>query len=287
MAQRKQNIKLLVILAGAGELPQIALQEALSQGLQPLVYLASGGEAQRTRLLEIYRQHNIDGTKLIKEISAARVGALIKALKKDGASHMIILGKIEKKKVFREGVFDATTLKLIAQARDLGDATIFSIVAREVEKTGVKLLEQRYFLATLLLSPGVYSRKKPGREEQEIIEYGMQYARKMGDLDIGQTIVAGQKMILAVEAVEGTDEAIRRGGELAGKKKAIVCKAQRKRQDPRFDIPTVGLDTIAVMKESGCRGLAIEAEKTFVVNPEAFIKEINRQGLIFAVVKIP
>lgn len=282
----RQKIQTLVILAGAGGLPLIALKEALKEGLTPLVYLISGGKEQLQNALEIYREHNIDPAPLVKELSVAKVGALIKHLKKDRVSHIIILGKVEKKNVFADAMFDATTIKLIAKAQNLGDTTIFAIVAAEIEKVGVTILKQSYFLRPLLLAPGVYSKKKPGKEEQEIIDYGMLYARKMGDLDIGQTIVAGQKMILAVEAVEGTDEAIRRGGALAGKKKAIVCKAQRNNQDPRFDIPTVGLDTIAVMKESGCRGLAIEAEKTFVVDPENFIKEINRHGMIFVVVHL-
>ena len=281
-------IRKLVILAGAGNLPLVALEEALQHGLTVLVYLASGGEEQKRKILTIFQKYETpEPSQLIRVISASKVGALVKNLKKDEVTHMVILGKIEKKKIFREGLFDATTLKLIAKARDLGDTTIFSIVAREIEKAGVEILPQQAFLEPLLLAPGVYSRTKPNREEREIIDYGMLYARRMGDLDIGQTIVAGQKMILAVEAVEGTDEAIRRGGALAGKKRAIVCKAQRKRQDPRFDIPTVGLDTIAVMKESGCRGLAIEARKTFVVDPENFIKEINRLGMIFVVVQVP
>ncbi|RME90963.1 MAG: LpxI family protein, partial [Candidatus Hydrogenedentota bacterium] len=179
---------------------------------------------------------------------------------------------------------DPVSREFLQNLRDRKDDTILSQFTKELANRGIEVISQKLLLQSLLLPPGVYSKKQPDEKTQEDIDFGMDHAKKIGEWDIGQTVVVKDKSVLAVEAIEGTDECILRGGKLARKKGAVVCKAEKKHQDDRFDIPTVGLDTLKVMKRSGANVLAIEANKTFVVTPEEFVAQVNRLGFIFVAV---
>jgi hypothetical protein len=277
---KKIKIKKLGIVAGSGELPGIAFQNALAQGVPVVVFLV----AEENRLSAPV---DYAGAEKVEFVSAGSFGKLLKLLKANQISHIILIGKIKKKLLFKNLLFDKITIKLLSQVKNWNDRNIFQSVAQEIEKVGVVLLSQGYFLNSLLLPPGIYSKKKPSSKDIENIAFGLYYARKIADLDIGQTVVVSQCSVIAVEGVEGTDQAIQRGGQLAGRNGAVVCKTQRKGQDLRFDIPTLGLNTLDAMHESGCNIIAMEAYRTFVVNPKKFIETVNKYGLIFCSSKVP
>ncbi len=270
----------LAIVAGAGELPFIAFQEALAQELAVVVYLSeeevSPGEEER-----------YSGADIVRMISAAKFGELLRLARKDGVTHFVFLGKIRKKILFKKAIFDAKSLMLLRRAKSWNDNNLFSIAAEEIEKNGFEILPQTMFLGSLMLAPGVYSRKKPSRRDWETARFGIYYAHAIGDLDIGQSVVVSSKTVLAVEAAEGTDETIRRGGMLAGTRRAALCKARRRNHDIRFDIPTVGPDTLEVMSEAAVSILAIEANRTLVVSPDEFIAKANRLGLVVISLELP
>lgn len=143
----------------------------------------------------------------------------------------------------------------------------------------MQVSSQTDYLAHLLPQRGVLGSLNPDTEQSADIAYGMDMAKKIAGLDIGQTIVVKKKAIMAVEAIEGTDQAVKRGGALAGSG-AVVAKVSKPKQDLRFDIPTVGLNTLQAMIDSRCSVLAIEAEKTFLVDKEAFLAKADQHGIV-------
>ncbi len=266
-------IKKLGLIAGHGCLPTIAANNAYNKNIDLQIYSTSKDKNRN-------KEYNPKLHHLINKISITRLGSVIKQLKKDQISDVLFLGKIDKKDIFKNLLFDKTTLSILKSLINRNDNTIFDRVLKEFEKHNLNIISQRKFLKNLVLPKGTYSKKQPSKADWEDIQYGMFYAKKMSSLDIGQTIVTRDKSIIAVEAIEGTDECIRRAGNLIYKKHGIVCKAERKKQDDRFDIPTIGLQTMKVMKESGCQILVIEANKTLVVTPEKIKEMVNKLGMI-------
>ena len=157
-------------------------------------------------------------------------------------------------------------------------------VVRELEKNGIKIHKTTAFTENLLAHEGVLTRKKPTRDDLQDIEFGWDIAKKMGKLDIGQTVVVKNKAVMAIEAIEGTDEAVIRGGVLAGKD-AVVIKVSKPMQDMRFDVPVVGIETLNSMKKSGARVLAVESEKCIIIEKENFLKEPNKSGIVVVGIK--
>lgn len=274
------QISRLGIVAGGGILPLITAQEAQTAGVPFKIYTIS----------EEIKEQNSQYKKFegfLEHVTLTRFARLMRTFKKDGISHMVIIGKFHKEILFKDLNFDFRALWLLGKMASHNDDTIFHTVQKELQRVGVEVIPQDHFLASLLLPTGVYTRKKPSRKDRRDIEYGLYYARQIGDLEIGQTIVVKNRTVLAVEAIEGTDRAIERGGNLSHKKDAVVCKVIRPRQDTRFDLPTVGLSTVETMKNSGCRVLAIEAGKTLVVTPEEVIKKLDEYKMVLVSAHVP
>ena len=135
----------------------------------------------------------------------------------------------------------------------------------ELEGSGLKVMDQTKYLKPLMPPPQIFTHAMPSEEQMDDIAFGFKTAKLIGQMDMGQTVVVKDKAVMAVEAIEGTDACIRRGGKLAGKG-AVVVKVAKPNQDPRFDVPAVGLDTLNAMIETKCKVLAIEAEKTLFVD---------------------
>ena len=146
--------------------------------------------------------------------------------------------------------------------------------------------ESTLYLDNIVASPGILTKRKPSKEERQDIEFGWQMAKEIGRLDIGQTVVVKDQAILAVEAIEGTDEAIRRGGLLCGQG-AVVVKVCKPQQDLRFDLPAIGTQTIKTMEEVKASCLAVEAGKTIIIEREAVIHEADRAGIAIVAVHGP
>ena len=146
-----------------------------------------------------------------------------------------------------------------------------------VERNGIKVMDQTHFLSALFPAPGILSKRKPTADEQADMDYGFAMAKKIGGLDIGQTVVVKNKAIMAVEAIEGTDACILRGGKLG--KKVIVAKTAKPAQDNRFDMPSVGVKTIESMISVGAAGIVMEAGRTLLVEREKALALANEHNI--------
>ena len=159
------------------------------------------------------------------------------------------------------------------------DDIILRVVAAELEKEGLHVCSSTAFLPSLLAPPGVLTRRLPTAEEERDIEFGWPLAKELGKLDIGQCLVVRNGAVVAVEAIEGTDETIRRGGKIA-RRKAVIIKVSKPFQDLRFDLPAVGEQTIQTMHEVKAGVLAIEAQKTIIFNREATVRLANKYRMV-------
>lgn len=204
-------------------------------------------------------------------IHIVKIGALLKVCKRHNIDRLLLLGKVKKEIIFKNLKFDLKALSLLARMINRHDYSIFKTVSEEFAKEKITIISQKTYLQSLFLPEGKYTKKSLNKKELEDAEFGMEYAQKIAGLDIGQTVVVLDKSVLAVEAVEGTDLAIRRGGSYAKKGKATVCKSSKLNQDHRFDLPTVGVETLRSMYENNCGTLALRTGETIIVHPEEFI----------------
>jgi DUF1009 family protein len=169
-------------------------------------------------------------------------------------------------------------MKLLFSLRDRSDDSILLAIARELKKDGISLLNTTDFTSTLLTPEGILTKEGPTENEWKDIAFGWKIAKEIGRLDIGQTVVVKNQAVMALEAIEGTDEAIRRGGRLSGSG-AVVIKVSKPQQDMRFDVPVVGLDTLRAMLDVQARVLAVETGKSIILKREILIREAGEAGI--------
>ncbi|NOQ96449.1 MAG: UDP-2,3-diacylglucosamine diphosphatase LpxI [Desulfobacterales bacterium] len=211
-------------------------------------------------------------------IGLGQFGHLVSAFKSKGVKHVLMAGAITKTTMFSDVRPDLKGLAVLGKLLIFHDDDILRTVARELEKEGITVVSSTTYLPELLAPCGCLTRRKPRKEEVEDIEFGWMVAKELGRLDIGHCVVIRRKTILAVEAIEGTNKTILRGGELA-KERAVVVKVCKPSQDLRFDLPAVGLDTVKVMKTVNATVLAIEAGKTLIFDKEEMIDLADAHGI--------
>src|SRR5512142_1264150 len=221
----------------------------------------------------------------ISWVKLGQLGHLVAALKQGGATESVMLGAITKRRFFQDAMLDATGLRVLARVAIRSDDNLLRALARFLEEEGVPITDPTPFLSDRLAPAGVRGKHAPTEEEQADARYGMDLARGVGRLDLGQTVVVKDRCALAVEALEGTDACIRRGGELAKSGGFVVAKAVKPSQDRRFDLPAVGPDTVDVLKEAGGRVLAIEAGATLVMDLERMVEKADKAKLVLVGVK--
>lgn len=259
----------LVILAGGGVLPHIGMREAIEAGEDPLFF----------GLIESEFEPNIYESRTSK-IHITQVSKLFKKLHEVGADRLLMLGKVKKELLYQNLKFDLKALSLLAKTTTRHDYPIFAVLADELSKNGVEVVSQKLFLKSLLLPSGKYTKFKISSDLWGNVIFGMQFARNMAELEIGQMVVVQDKCVIAVEAVEGTDACIRRAGSLSkNKEELVVCKAGKKKQDPRFDLPTVGPETILTIKESGGKVLALEEGSCLMISPKETIALAEKEKI--------
>jgi DUF1009 family protein len=211
-------------------------------------------------------------------IKLGQLGHLIKTLKKQGVRKALLAGTITKKKMFENIRPDLKGLTLMSRLAVFHDDDILRAVADELAKEGIEIVSSILYLPDLVAQPGCLTRKKPSRAEQEDIRFGWKVAKELGRLDIGQCVVVRRKTVLALEAMEGTNETILRGGSL-GKEKAVVVKVSKPKQDLRFDVPAVGVDTVRTMARVKASVLAVEAAKTLIFDKIEMITYADQSGI--------
>ncbi len=267
----------LGLITGMGDLPKAVASEAKKMGYK-VVAIALQPPADESIKPYVDDFH---------KISIGRFGGLISLLKKLSIKDAVMAGKVPKGLLYsnKASLFpDLKAVKLFFSLKDRADDTIMKAVVKELEKSGVKVHSTTTFTKNLLAPEGVLTRKKPSKVDLEDIEFGWEVARKMGKLDIGQTVVVKNQAVMAIEAIEGTDEAIKRGGGLAVKG-AVVIKVSKPKQDMRFDVPVVGIETLNSMKKTGVRVLAVESGKCIIVEREKFLKKADEAGIVVVGIK--
>lgn len=267
--RKLESNKKLGIIAGKGELPVAIATEAKSQGYSVFaVALESLADESLANFVDE-----------IKWVNVGKFGQLISALKKAGVSEAVMAGKVSKSLLYKSKITpDLRAVKLLFSLKDRKDDSILLAITHELESEGIKLLEITNFSSKLLMPEGILTKNKPTEQEWKDIEFGWKIAKEIGRLDIGQTVVIKNCAVMAIEAIEGTDEAIKRGCELAGKG-AVIVKVSKPKQDMRFDVPAVGLQTLNVMKEYGGSVLAVESDKSLILSKELVIKEAQKAGI--------
>lgn len=199
-------------------------------------------------------------------LSVGQLGGMIKAFKKAGVEQVVMAGKVRKLHLFRGFRPDLTAVQALLRMKDRRDDSVLNTIATLLAEKGLTLIDQTRYAGAMLAGEGHLVGPDAAKRQGDIL-FGFEQAKVIAGLDIGQTIVVKDKAVLAVEAIEGTDEAIRRGGDLGGGKAAVI-KVAKPNQDMRFDVPAVGPDTLQVMKASGCNVLAVEAGKTLMIERE-------------------
>jgi UDP-2,3-diacylglucosamine hydrolase len=263
------NSSPLGLIAGNGDFPLLIARAAQKEG-KKVVAAAHLGET-RAELRSLVE--NICWVRL------GEFGKLVRFFKKQGVKEVLMAGGVDKKKLFSKARPDMEGLSLLDKMGNKKDDFILRMVADELEKEGLQVFSSTAFLPSLLAPPGVLTKRRPTAEEEKDIEFGWPLAKELGKLDIGQCLVVRDGAVLALEAIEGTDETIRRGGRLA-RKKAVIIKVSKPFQDLRFDLPAVGEQTIQTMKEVKAGVLAIEAHKTIIFDQEATIRLANKYRMV-------
>ncbi len=258
----------LGIIAGAGELPHLAMSEAIQKGEDPLFLAVQESDFQSGN----YQDRTIP-------IHIMQIGGVIKTCKKNNIDRLLLLGKVNKDIILKSYKFDLKAILLMAKMLNKNDYSFFEIAAQEFAKEKITIISQKTFLQSLLLEPGRYTKRKMSSDEIEDVVYGMNMASELARMDIGQSVIVMDKMALALEAIEGTDETLKRGGILSRQKGATLCKSSKPGQDERFDLPAVGLQTLQILKEYKYKTLAFRAGETIVINPKQLIQEAEKSKI--------
>lgn len=257
------------LIAGNGRFPLLFARSAAARGAS-VVAVAHRGET----LPELEQAVSASGGRL-HWIYVGQLNRLIRIFKEAGVKQVVMAGGIKKTRLFLNTRPDLRTLRLLRQVAHRHDDALLRAVARELEAEGLQVGECTLYLSHLLADKGVMTRRHPTSEEWEDIRFGWEAVKEIGRLDIGQCVVVKQKVVLAVEAVEGTDEAIRRGGRLC-QTAAVVVKASKPHQDLRFDVPAVGPSTLDAMQEVKAAVLALEAGRTLILDREAVLEKADK-----------
>ena len=258
----------LGIIAGGGPLPTVAAREARMQGVK--VVAVAIEEAASPALA--------DEVDAICWVGAGQLGRLIAALKREKVTDAVMLGKIPLNLLFSRVKTDLDGLLFYLKLKDRRGDTILAGVGDVLIKKGITLHDCRRFLSSIVLRKGLLTARAPSSLEQQDISFGRELARAIAALRIGQTVVVKRQTVLAVEAIEGTDAAIRRGGTL-GNGGVVVVKVGRPDQDMRFDLPVIGPETVVALEDAGATALALDADHTLMLDREKVVAAADRLGL--------
>ena len=257
------------LIAGNGRFPFLVLEGARSQGIDMAV-------------IAIKEEADPDLGKLAQRLHWVSLGELSKTidlLHQEGVTQAVMAGQVKHNKIFSAIRPDWKLTKVLFALPKKNTDSLIGAVAKVLQDEGIRLVDSTVFLKPLLPDAGVLTRRKPSQEEYADMAYGLSLARNLAAMDIGQTVVVSSQACIAVEAMEGTDETIARAARIAVGRPLVVVKVSKPKQDMRFDVPVVGLPTIATMKASGATALAIDAQRTLLFDREALIAAANDAGI--------
>lgn len=257
------------LIAGNGRFPFLVLEGARSQGIDMAV-IALREEASPELEQTARRVHWVS----LGELSKA-----IELLHQEGVTRAVMAGQVKHSKIFSAIRPDWRLAKLLLSLPRKNTDALIGAVAKVLEDEGIRLVDSTAFLKPLVPEPGVLTRRAPDEREAADIAYGHGVARRLAELDIGQTVVISDGACVAVEAMEGTDETIARAGRIAGEKPLVVVKVSKPGQDMRFDVPVVGLPTVEAMKRSRATALALDANRTLLFDRARLVEAADAAGI--------
>jgi DUF1009 family protein len=211
-------------------------------------------------------------------VGLGQLGRCIEALRGAGATEAVMAGQVKHRQIFSDVVPDLKLMGLLARLAFQNTDSLIGAVADALLRDGITLLPSTRFVEDQLADAGVMTRRSPSRDERRDIDYGRKVALVLAGMDLGQTVVVKDRAAVALEAMEGTDETVRRAGRLAGPGTTVV-KVAKPRQDLRFDVPVVGPGTIDALREAGSRVLALDAGKTLLLDKASFLAKADEAGL--------
>jgi len=258
----------LGIIAGNGVYPRLLADGARRAGVEKIVAAAFAGETDPT-----LEQH----VPLVEWMRVGQLGRLLKFFHGQDVHHAIMAGQIAPKNLFDLRP-DLKALMLLGKLKERNAESIFAAIADELGRIDIDLLPATTFLEDSLARQGLIAGPKLSPRQQRDVDLGWNVAKEIARLDIGQTIIIKNGTIVAVEALEGTNETIKRGGTLA-REGAVMVKVSKPNQDMRFDVPVIGVETIRIAAKSGVRVIAVEAEKTLLLERDAIADFANRANI--------
>ena len=262
------------LIAGDGSLPVLMAKGAKQNGFEIVCVSLSSDN---------YKELKKYSSKIVS-YGPGQVDSIKKFLQDEKIKQLTFLGKVSKTMLIKRPKLEKTAIALLKEMKKLNDDAIMLKIVEQLENLGVTILDQTIFIKNLMVQTGVLTKTQPTEAQKLDIEYGYKIAKQMGGLDIGQSVVIKDRMIMAVEAIEGTDKCIKRGCKLARGKNAIVVKVSKPAQDKRFDIPAVGLKTIKTMKKYGANLLALESGETIIVNQEQMVDYANKHNIVIVAI---
>ncbi len=265
----------LGVIAGKGAYPRLLAESARKQGVKRIVAIAFKGETDR-----VIARHADE----VAWINMGQFQAMLDTFKASGVKHAVMAGQITPTNLFRVRM-DARMLELLKRLPVKNAETIFGAVADELKAMGIELMPASMFMEAHMPSAGVLSKRTPTRGEQTDVELGRKVALATSGLDIGQTVVIKEGVILAIEAFEGTDETIRRAADLGGAG-IVIVKMAKKGHDMRFDIPVIGMHTMKLLKKVKAAVLAVEAGRAIMLERDKIIEQANEMGLCLLAMKM-
>ena len=261
-------IERLIVIAGAGSYPRLVIEGAKRAGVPKVDVLAVRGSTERSTRKAAYE---------VVEIGIGEIAAGIDMLAKRGYDGAILAGQVNPLSLFRSR-FDERTKEWLAQLPVKTAHSIFGKLIEKFAEAGIKVLPASLYMDDCVPGEGVLTERGATEQEQSDLRHAIEVARDIGVHDVGQTVMVKSGMVLAVEAFEGTNAALRRGGKLGGKG-AVVFKAARSGHDMRFDIPVVGMKTLKVMKRAGATALGFQAGRLIMLEKEKVLRFANANGI--------
>ena len=255
------------LIAGNGRFPFLVLEGARSRGLE-LAVAAIKEETSPEISSKASR---------VEWIGVGQLGKLIRFFKGEGVTHAIMAGQVKHHQIFRLNALpDFRMVRMLARLTARNTDSLIAAVADELAREGITLVDSTLFVETLLVPEGILTRRAPTKEERADLDYGLEIARDIARLDLGQTIAVKDRAVVAIEAMEGTDAVIARAGEVTRGRPFVVIKVAKPSQDMRFDVPVIGVPTIEAMVKASATVLHVTSGKTLMFDRDEVVSLADR-----------